>query len=136
MIFLDTNVVSEIMRPEPDARVVAWLKANEWQIRIPSVVIAEIAFGIERIRPAERAPRLARALESIIARYRRRIMPFDKACAIIYGRIMGEAVRTGRALEAPDAMIAATALNQKALLATRNSADFLFLRIDLINPWG
>lgn len=135
MIFLDTNVISEPMRTKADERVVAWIAANQGKLAISTIVLAEMAFGIERIRLDQRS----RRFEGFIARTRShfdgRIHGFDEESAMIYGVIMGEAHRKGRALTVPDGMIAAIALHHNATLATRNTTDFAFLRIKLVNPW-
>ena len=135
MIFLDTNVVSEVMRPEPFAAVLAWLARHDAELAISAVVIAEISFGIERIRPAARAFRLARSFDAIRQHYSTAIFPFDEAAALVYGNIMGEASRQGRPLSPPGAMIAAIAMRHNAALATRNTAHFQIEALRIVNPW-
>jgi predicted nucleic acid-binding protein len=136
VIFLDTNVVSEVMRPKPAEAVLLWLELNIAELALSAVVIAEISFGIERIRPAERAPRLARAFASVRERFAARILAFDEDSATIYGVIMGEASRKGRTLSMLDGMIAATAMRYSATMATRNRKDFDVLGLKVVNPWG
>jgi predicted nucleic acid-binding protein len=136
LIFLDTNVVSEIMRPEPHATVVAWLENHESDLALSTVVIAEISSGIERIRLAERAPRLAGAFASARRRFAMRIHAFDEESALIYGSLIGEAARKGHPAAVTDGMIAAIALRHRATLATRNTADFGFFSLQVVNPWG
>ena len=136
MIFLDTNVLSEPMRPKADPRVVAWIEKNQGKLAISTVVLAEIAFGIERIRPDQRAKRFEGFLARTRSHFNGRIHGFDEGSAMIYGVIMGEAYRKGRALTVPDGMIAAIALYHNAALATRNTSDFEVLKIKLVNPWG
>jgi predicted nucleic acid-binding protein len=136
LIFLDTNVVSETMRPKPDRTVVIWLERNDSEIALPSVAIAEIAFGIQRIRPDERAPKLELTLNAIRDRFVSRIFAFDEDAALIYGRIMGEAERKGRKMATPDGMIAAIALRHGAALATRNREHFRVEGLELIDPWA
>lgn len=123
------------MRVRPDPAVMAWLNHNAPELALPSVTIAEVAFGIEKIRPAERAPRLAKALRSVRQHYAERIYSFDEEAALLYGAIMGEAFRTGRGLSTPDGMIAAIVLRHNATLATRNAKDFAFLNLEVVNPW-
>ncbi|MFN0194790.1 MAG: type II toxin-antitoxin system VapC family toxin [Aestuariivirga sp.] len=136
MIIVDTNVVSEVMRPRPFQAVMDWLEQNDKRLAMTSVTVAELSYGIERIRPAERAPRLSKALESVRQHYDGRMFAFDEPCAMIYGKLMGEASRRGRTLQVPDGMIAAVAIHHRAALATRNVADFEFLDLQVINPWG
>jgi predicted nucleic acid-binding protein len=136
VIFLDTNVISEPVRPKADQRVVAWIAANKGKLALSTVVLAEIAFGIERVRPDQRAKRLEGFLAQTRSHFAGRLHGFDEESAIIYGMIMGQALRKGRAFTVPDGMIAAITLRHSATLATRNMADFEFLKIKLVNPWA
>jgi predicted nucleic acid-binding protein len=135
LIFLDINVVSEVMRLRPQKAVVEWLRQHEAELALSTVVIAEISSGIECMRPAERPPRLAGHLAAIRRQYAERLHPFDEDAALIYGVIIGEATRAGRKLSMADGMIAATALRHNAALATRNVEDFAFLGLEVMNPW-
>jgi hypothetical protein len=135
VILLDTNVVSEVMRPKPDQNVIDWLTRFDSELALPAIAIAEIAHGIERIRPAERAPRLARTLDGLRKHYEGRVLAFDERAAMIYGVIMGDASRKGQNLGPLDGMIAATAVRHRAALATRNTRDFGFLELRVIDPW-
>ncbi len=135
MILLDTNVVSETLRAKPDPAVVAWLVRFDAELGLPTVTIAEIAFGISKIRPDQRSVRLEQGLAEWRRRLADRVFPFTEAAALAYGDIMGEAVRRGRPMSAPDGMIAAIAVANNAALATRNHADFAASGVKLINPW-
>ena len=135
MIFLDTNVISETFRKHPDDNVMAWLATHDESLAIPTVTIAEIAFGIAKIRPDERSVLLRDGLDAWRGRFAGRIYPFTEQAALVYGGMMGEAFRAGIGLSAPDAMIAAIASVNRGQLATRNIRDFSTLELDLINPW-
>lgn len=135
MIFVDTNVVSETMRKSPSTVVLDWIEANDSVIALPAVVVAEIAFGIRKIRESERAARLSRGLDAWRERYAGRIFSFDEAAAISYGEIMGSASRSGTTMSAPDGMIAAIVQANEGVLATRNVADFSSSGIKLVDPW-
>lgn len=91
MIFLDTNVVSETLRKQPDEAVIAWLVRHDAELALPTVTIAEIAFGIEKIRPDQRASRLARGLVEWRKRFAGRIFGLTEEAAMAYGEIMGTA---------------------------------------------
>lgn len=136
MIFLDTNVVSELMRKSPDPVVVGWLERHDAELALSTIVIGEIAFGVEKIRPAERGRRLARDFDELRRRYADRIFAFTEAAALAYGALMGERSRAGRPMSIPDAMIAAIAKTHAATLATRNLADFQGFGLELISPWA
>lgn len=108
---------------------------HDGELALSTVVIAEIAYGIEKVRPDERAPRLERTLNSFRRRFAGRIFSFDEEAALLYGRLMGRAKLKGRMMEAPDGMIAAIALKHGATLATRNVAHFQVDGLQVIDPW-
>ena len=135
MIFLDTTVVSETFKKAPEPGVIAWLVRHDAELALPTVTIAEIAFGINKIRPDERADRLEQGLSDWRRRFADRIFGFTEIAALAYGEIMGAAVRKGRGMSAPDGMIAAIARVNGGRLATRNLNDFKSADIDLISPW-
>ena len=135
MIFLDTNVVSETLRKSPDPAVIAWLVRHDAQLALPTVTIAEIAFGIEKIRPDRRVARLERGLADWRRRFADRIFGLNEDAALAYGELMGKASRTGRGMSAPDRMIAAIARVNGGRLATRNLDDFRTTGLELVSPW-
>lgn len=135
MIFLDTNVVSESLNIAPNPNVIDWLRQHDAQLAVSTVVIAEIAFGIEKIRPDERAKRLTQGLAEWRLRCRDRMFSFTEEAALVYGEIMGAATRQGRQMATADGMIAAVARLNGGRLATRNVRDFTTCGLDLINPW-
>jgi predicted nucleic acid-binding protein len=119
----------------PDAAVIAWLVRNDAELGLPTVTIAEIAFGIRKIQPDQRAARLEQGLTDWRHRFADRIFGFTEAAALAYGDIMGTAIRQGRPMTAPDGMIAAIARINGARLATRNLMDFATTGLELICPW-
>ncbi|AZO10333.1 MULTISPECIES: type II toxin-antitoxin system VapC family toxin [unclassified Mesorhizobium] len=135
MIFVDTNVISETLKKVPDPAVLAWLVRNDAELALPTVAIAEIAFGIQKIRPDERAVRLEQGLSQWRHRFADRIFGLTEEAALAYGEIMGTALRQGRGMSAPDGMIAAIARVNGGRLATRNLPDFGSANLDLISPW-
>ena len=135
MIFLDTNVLSESLRKSPDAAVIAWLVRNDAELALSTVTIAEIAFGISKARPDQRAVRLEQGLIEWRHRFADRIFGLTEAAALAYGEIMGAAVRQGHPMSAPDGMIAAIARINGAQLATRTLRDFATTGLSLVCPW-
>lgn len=135
MIFVDTNVVSETLKKAPEEAVIAWLIRHDAELALPTVTIAEIAFGIQKIRPDERADRLEQGLSDWRRRFSDRIFGLTEAAALAYGEIMGTATRQGLSMSAPDGMIAAIARVNGGRLATRNLSDFGTTGLDLISPW-
>lgn len=135
MIFLDTNVVSETLKKAPDSAVIAWLVRHDAELALPTVAVAEIAFGIQKIRPDQRADRLEEGLTSWRRRFSDRMFAFTEEAALAYGDIMGDASRQGSGMSAPDGMIAAIARINGGRLATRNLKDFETTGLELISPW-
>lgn len=135
MIFLDTNVISETMRLVPDDAVIAWLVRHDSELALPTISIAEIAFGIQKIRPDQRAGRFEKVLADWRRRFADRIFSFTEEAALAYGELMGNATRRGKPMSAPDGMIAAIARVNGGRLATRNLDDFASTGLDLISPW-
>lgn len=136
MIFLDTNVVSETLRKAPDPNVVEWLVRHDAELALPTATIAEIAFGIAKIRPDERAFRLEQRLADWRRRFADRIFGLTEDAALAYGELMGAAVRRGQPMSAPDGMIAAIAQVNGGRLATRNLTDFRDTGLELVSPWS
>lgn len=95
MIFLDTNVISETLRKTPNPDVIAWLVRNDAKLALRTVTVAEIAFGIRKIRPDQRAARLEQGLAAWRHRFADRIFPFTEGAALDYGDIMSAALRQG-----------------------------------------
>ncbi|UXN61479.1 type II toxin-antitoxin system VapC family toxin [Phyllobacterium zundukense] len=135
MIFLDTNVLSETLRKTPSEAVISWLVRHDSELALPTVTIAEIAFGIQKILPDQRALRLERGLSDWRRRFADRIFGLTEGAAMAYGEIMGTAARQGSIMSAPDGMIAAIVRVNGGRLATRNVADFSTTGLDLISPW-
>ncbi|EPE94031.1 type II toxin-antitoxin system VapC family toxin [Rhizobium grahamii] len=135
MIFLDTNVVSETLRKDSNEAVMAWLVRFDAELALPTVTVAEIAFGIQKMRPDQRAERLEQGLTEWRRRFADRMFGLTEEAALAYGEIMGQAVRQGQAMSVPDAMIAAIARVNGGRLATRNVRDFDTTGLALVNPW-
>ncbi len=135
MIFLDTNVLSETLRKAPNEAVIAWLVRHDAELALSTVTIAEIAYGIQKIKPDQRADRLERGLDDWRRRFADRIFGLTEEAALAYGELMGAAARQGRVMSAPDGMIAAIAQVNGGRLATRNLTDFETTGLDLISPW-
>lgn len=138
MTVLDTNVVSELLRPEPDAAVIAWVSRQDPEsLFITTVVEAELRGGAANIRELERRDRLIRAVDAIIdAYFAGRILPFDSSAARAYADILADrSIPIQRPIIRADLMIAAIARSYGAAVATRNGRDFADCGVPLINPW-
>ncbi|TBY23527.1 type II toxin-antitoxin system VapC family toxin [Rhizobium leguminosarum bv. viciae] len=135
MIFLDTNIVSATLIKSPNEAVISWLVRHDAELALPTVTIAEIAFGIQKIRPDQRAERLEQGLSDWRRRFAARIFGLTEEAALAYGDIMGSAARQGRGMSVPDGMIAAIARVNGGRLATRNLGNFATSGLQLISPW-
>ena len=135
---LDTNVLSEVQRPAPSKRVLAWLDTVDEDRSFISVAsIAELRHGIALMGSGRRRTALAAWLASDLpARFAERILPIDSAVAEHWGDVMALSRRSGVALSTMDGFFAATALAKNLTLVTRNVKDFESFGVDLFNPWA
>jgi len=138
VIPLDTNVVSEWMKREPEPAVIAWLDCQPAsRLFISAVTRAEIEVGIGILPKGRRKTALTAAAQVVLRDFEQRCLAFDCACARRYASILIESRRLGRPISVEDAQIAAIALHHTGQLATRNVADFDFLGdLELVNPWA
>lgn len=134
MIIIDTNVVSEMMRSEPDPAVLAWADAAG-QLHTTAITVAEVEYGIARLPDGRRKDRLTTLAVEVFADFGDVILPFDTQAAHQYAEIVAGRERGGRPIATADAQIAAICASRKATLATRNTRDFDATSISLVNPW-
>lgn len=137
MIILDTNVVSELLRPAPHYHVLRWLDQQDtYQFYLSAVVVAELYTGIARMPYGKRQSELQTNLGVMLhEEFSERVLPFDTGCALQHAELMGANRRQGIGVSFPDTQIAATCLHYGATLATRNTQDFIHCGIELIDPW-
>jgi len=136
MIVLDTNVVSELMRPEPAPAVLAWIqRSSGYGLYTTAVTIAEIRYGIARLPEGRRRQSLHQAADEIFAAFPRQVLLFDLASASAYADIVASREKQGNPISGFDAQIAAICRSQAASLATRNTRDFVNTGISLLDPW-
>src|SRR5579864_108376 len=137
MIILDTNVLSEVMRPAPSARVLDWLaKESALSVFTTTIAMAEILYGIELLPKGRRRAALASAAEAMFEEdFAGRILPFDSDAARVFPKIAGARRASGRPITQLDAQIAAIAQSRGAAIATRNTSDFEECGVMVVNPW-
>jgi predicted nucleic acid-binding protein len=138
VIILDTNVISALMRSEPDPAVVRWLDALPPEsLWTTAITVFEVRLGLEVLAAGRRRqllePAFAAALEEDFAG---RVLPFDQAAAQAAGRIAAERRRAGKTVEVRDVQIAGIATARKSAVATRNRRHFEGLGVDLLDPWS
>ena len=134
---LDTNVVSELVRPNPDANVIAWIRAeDETHFYLSVLTFGEIRRGIEQLPQGSRRERLRLWLEvNLTDRFAGRILDIDRRVAEIWGMITARGVAASGRLPTIDTLIAATAERYGMVVATRNLRDFAFAAVAAVSPW-
>lgn len=136
MIVLDTNVVSEAMKPEPDAAVRAWLNKQVAEtLYLSSVTLAELLFGIGALPVGRCKDLLAQALAGLLGLFRDRVLPFETDAARRYSELAMTARANGRGFPIPDGYIAAIALSRGFIVASRDIAAYQAAGVPVINPW-
>jgi toxin FitB len=137
MIILDTNVISEIMRPQPSEQVINWLDAqNVNDLCTTSITWSELLHGIEELPDGRRKQGLQETLQAVRERMiEGRILPFDEMAAQRFARLITSAQRNGQTIHIADGQIAAIALHHTMSVASRDTQPFLAAGVKLINPW-
>jgi len=135
---LDTNVVSEWVKPRPNAGVVAWLaEIDEDRVFVSVITLAEMRYGIERMAAGNRRRRLDQWLrDELPVRFEGRVLSIDSAIADAWGKIVARSESSGRPVSVADAFIAATVEVHGLTLVTRNTSDFKAILKAMVNPWA
>ena len=137
MIVLDTNVVSEAMKPEPHPAVLAWLNDQAAEtLYLSSVTLAELLFGVAALPTGKRKDMLAQTLDGLIGLFRDRVLPFDIDAARHDAELAVTAWTGGRGFPTPDGYIAAIAASRGFIVASRDTAPYEAARVSAINPWN
>lgn len=137
MILLDTNVVSEVMRPSPDPNVMGWFGGLTGEaVGVSVITIAEIEYGLARLPDGARRRMLSARFSDLTGpQSGLSVFALDDVAAAEAGRLKAACEAEGRSAAFADMMIAATAITADAALATRNEKDFEGLPFDVVNPW-
>ncbi|AIA30790.1 type II toxin-antitoxin system VapC family toxin [Leptospirillum ferriphilum] len=136
MIVLDTNVVSEAMKPEPQASVQAWLdRQTSETLYLSSVTIAELLFCIRSLPAGRRRKILDATLDGLLALFGERVLPFDTDAARHFAELAVTARSAGKGFPTPDGYIAAIAASRGFIVATRDVSSFQAAGLKVINPW-
>jgi predicted nucleic acid-binding protein len=138
MIILDTNVLSETMKPQPSFEVFRWLASHPpEQIFTTTITQAEILYGVELLAKGKRRTALSAAVDAVFEEdFAGRILPFDVEAARAFAGIAADRRASGRPIAQFDAQIAAIARSHGAAVATRNTQDFENCGIKVLNPWS
>jgi predicted nucleic acid-binding protein len=137
VIVLDTNVISELSLRVPDPGVLSWLDSLAVSdVATTAITAAELRYGTARLPDGHRKRELTVIIRGILTEdFYGRILPFDERSSVQYADIVTSRERIGRPIGVADAQIAAICRDLGAILATRNTADFVETGIELINPW-
>jgi predicted nucleic acid-binding protein len=136
MIFVDTNVFSELTKPVADDRVIEWLFEHRFQTLLSTLVVAELSLGI-RTTPGPAKRKMLRGwIERLIERHEDRIVPFDLPASRRWGEMAGQIIVTGGRSGYVDSLLAAQALVLNVAVATRNVSNFRDTGVAVIDPWS
>ena len=138
MIILDTNVLSELLRPRPDGRVIAWFDAQpEEELFTTAITVQESFYGAELLPDSPRKSSLMSRLEQMYDEiFAGRILPFDDISARYTAVLLGHSRRNGVTIHQANAQIAGIVAQHGAALATRNTRDFERAHIRIADPWN
>ncbi|MDR8075089.1 type II toxin-antitoxin system VapC family toxin [Burkholderia cenocepacia] len=138
MILVDTNVISEPLRREPNAAVIEWLDAqNVETLFLAAISLAEMRFGVAALPEGRRRDWLEQSIEQrVVPLFRGRVLPFDDAASKAYASLRAKARGTGNAMASADGFIAATAAAKGLIVATRDVAPFEAAGLRVIDPWA
>jgi predicted nucleic acid-binding protein len=137
MIVLDTNIISEPLRPAPEPRVSDWIDTQPLEtLYLSTMTVAELRAGVALIPAGKRRAALHESLEKrILPKFTGRVLPFDMACTNAYAEVIATARKAGSGIETADACIAAVALANGFIVATRDISPFKAAGLNIINPW-
>ena len=131
---LDTNVVSEITKERPSPQAISFLESQK-DLWLPTMVLYELECGLLLLPDGRRRDALRAAISALVDGYSDRILPLDSLSAEWAAKFRAQARRSGNSLRVADALIAGTARANDLTIATRNTRDFDYLDIEVLNPW-
>ena len=132
---VDTNVVSELGKLNPNEHVLDWLEEHSQDSALSAITVKELYYGALRMAEGKRREALLTLTENLVWFYEDDVLPFDSACAVICARLHQLAVKSGRTPQIEDLMIAAICLKNGLCLATRNVKVFDYLGVEAVNPF-
>ena len=131
---VDASVLSEATKPEPDKRVVAWLRRHEREIAVDPIILGEVRFGILLLPKGRRREKLQRWFDEVVQRVT--CVPFDAPAGLRWAQLLATLRASGHAMPVKDSLIAATALANDFVMVTRNRADFERAGVTIVDPFA
>jgi len=134
---LDTNVISELITRHPNQNVIDWIdKLDPETIYLSVITIGEVRKGIEKLAPSRRKDEMTLWLTNdLLLRFADKIVDITSTVMLVWGELTGQMEREGKSMPAIDSLIAASVIEGKFTLVTRNEDDFQYAGISIINPW-
>ncbi|MFT4187695.1 MAG: type II toxin-antitoxin system VapC family toxin [Aeromicrobium sp.] len=138
MIILDSNVISEVMRPDPDQVALTWIDDQlAHELYLTTITLAEVRYGIAVLPAGRRRDRLSELFEErLMPQFHERVLAFDEPASVVYASLMARARGRGRAISQSDGLIAAIAVANRAVVATRDVAPFEAADLPVVNPFA
>jgi toxin FitB len=133
MFLVDGNVLSEPTKASPVRQVVIWLRENESNLAVNPVILGELEFGILRLPAGRRRTQLMKWFSRGPTYLP--VFPLDRATGPVWANLLVQLESRGRSMPATDSLIAATAIQHDLTIATRNTRDYRFAGVDLVNPF-
>ncbi len=130
---VDANVLSEATRPRPQASVVHWLQVHEADIVVTPIILGEIEYGIRLMTASQKRTRLLEWFREGVQHLR--VLDLDSGTATVWAELLARQKKDGRAMPVKDSLIAASAIQHRLMIVTRNVADFRPVGVKLINPF-
>jgi predicted nucleic acid-binding protein len=130
---VDANVLSEATKPQPQAKVIQWLRDNEENITVDPIILGEIRFGIHLLPASARRRRLEKWFSQGVEKIH--CLPWDAATGLRWAKLLADLRKSGRSMPIKDSLIAATALTHGLTVATRDTGDFAKAGVKVINPF-
>ena len=136
MYLVDANIFSELTKPAPEPSVLNWLTVHQSEIFLSTITVGELQSGISQLADGRKKSFLQQWLDDLRHKFHEMILDFDESTALVWGHLDANLTRRGRKIPARDSFLAASALDHRLSLATRNEKDFLGTGVEIVNPWS
>jgi hypothetical protein len=131
---VDANILSEATKPQPQAKIIQWLRDNEADLTVDPIILGEIRFGIHLLPASARRRRLEKWFSRGVERIH--CLPWDAATGLRWAKLLADLRKSGRSMPIKDSLIAATALTHGLTVATRDTSDFAKAGVKVVDPFA